>query len=284
MLKIEGFNLKQYNSYHINAVCRVAYFIEKEEDVEEIYRNEDKVIIIGSGHNIILSKDYYDEAFIIMGERFASLQFIGSNKLKVYAGMFSRDLAIAVAEKELSGFEVFYDIPSSIGGAVIMNAGASGEEFSNIVEKVFCYDIESSCFRMFTKEECQFEYRNSYFQKNKNLIVLYVILTFKKGISKDIITKMNLIRDQRHAKQPKDFPNAGSVFKRPEGRFVGPMLDELNLKGFSVGGAQVSEKHSGFIVNKGNATGRDILDLIESIQIKVKNHFNVDLEVEQRII
>lgn len=284
MLRYENFNLKNHNSYKLDAVCRVAYFLENEDDIKQVYENEDNVIVIGSGHNIILTKTYYTEAFIIMEKTFSSITFSSKTTILVNAGMFTKDLSLIALEKSLCGLEVFYDIPSSLGGAIVMNAGASGEEIGNIVTKVRCFDIVTREFKDFDNVLCGFEYRNSYFQKNKNLVVLSVELNLRVGDRDEILSKMEFIKEQRHAKQPKEYPNAGSVFKRPSGRFVGPMLDELNLKGFTVGGAQISRKHSGFIVNVGNATGKDILTLIEEVQAKVKAHFDVSLEVEQRII
>ncbi|WP_158960385.1 UDP-N-acetylmuramate dehydrogenase [Myroides fluvii] len=284
MLKILNCNLKEYNSYKVEAFCRVAYFIDSEEDIKNIFNVEKDVVIIGSGHNIILSKKYYDSAFIIMAKEFSKITELSGDRLHVQAGVFTKDLAEYALKKSLSGVEVFYDIPSSIGGAVVMNAGASGEEICNLVELVTCYNVDKGEFIEFDNKQSQFSYRNSFFQQNKNLIVLSAVLCLSKGIEEEISKKMSDIKELRHSKQPKDFPNAGSVFKRPEGRFVGPMLDELELKGYTIGGAQVSKKHSGFIVNIGDAEGKDILNLISYIQKLVYEKFEVILEVEQRII
>jgi UDP-N-acetylmuramate dehydrogenase len=180
--------------------------------------------------------------------------------------------------------EVFWDIPSSIGGAVAMNAGASGEEIKDVLIKVQYLDLIDLKVKEMLNQDIGFVYRNSFFQQNSSKIVIEAEFKLNKGDKVEIENKMNEIRQKRWEKQPREYPNCGSVFKRPEGRFVGPMLDELNLKGFSVGGAQISEKHSGFIVNKGDATGSDILNLIKEVQKRVKAKFGVDLEVEQRII
>ena len=165
-----------------------------------------------------------------------------------------------------------------------MNAGASGEEIKDLLIKVRYLDLEDMKFKELVRNDIKFEYRNSYFQKNPDKIVLKAWFKLTPGDRERIKDKMEAIKTTRWAKQPREYPNCGSVFKRPEGRFVGPMLDELGLKGFTIGGAQISEKHSGFIVNVGNAKGSDIISLIIEAKIHVKAKFGLDLELEQRVI
>lgn len=281
----ENFDLTNYNSYKLTARCKRAYFPNIEEDFLELYSN-DKItskIILGGGYNIILSKRNYEEDFILIGESF-SKTIVNTNVIEAEAGVNLKDLSEIALSHNLSGLEVFYDIPSSLGGAVVMNAGASGEEMKDILIKARYLDLEDLKIKELNAEDIGFEYRNSFFQKHTNKIVLKAWLQLKPGSPAEIRHKMETIKNARWAKQPKEYPNAGSVFKRPKGKFVGPMLDELGLKGFSIGGAKVSEKHSGFIVNFNQATGTDILEVISAIQKKVKEKFAVDLEVEQRII
>jgi UDP-N-acetylmuramate dehydrogenase len=277
------FNIKEYNSYRLDAVCKKVYFPENEQDVIDFFNSETEYILLGSGHNILLTKSYYDSPFIIMDHHFGKTTFT-KNIVEVEAGACMRELSLSALKNGLSGIEFFYDIPSSLGGAVVMNAGANGEEIKDILFSVRYLDLSDMSIKEKSSDEIGFKYRNSVFQENKNKIVLKARLKLNIKDPTLIRSKMDAIKDVRWAKQPKEYPNAGSVFKRPEGRFVGPMLDELQLRGFSIGDAQVSEKHSGFIVNKGNATGQDILQLIEQIQKKVKDKFNIMLEVEQRII
>jgi UDP-N-acetylmuramate dehydrogenase len=184
----------------------------------------------------------------------------------------------------LSGLEIFYDIPSSLGGAVVMNAGASGEEIKDVLVKVRYLDLADMQIKEIHQEEMGFEYRNSFFQRHTDKVVLKVWLQLQPAEKTVISKKMQNIRDQRWAKQPRNYPNAGSVFKRPKGFYVGAMMDELGLKGLTVGGAKVSEKHGGFIVNFNNASGEDVLNLIHQVQNKVLASFGVELEIEQRII
>lgn len=277
------FSLIDYNAYRINATCSKAWFPESENDLQEVIQQNKKCIIIGNGNNIILSKDYYDEEFIILNGCFDKF-IINDTEIEAEAGATLLQLSEAALLHNLTGMEIFYDIPSSVGGAVVMNAGTKEGEIKDILIKVRYLDLRDNQVKEIVKEDIGFEYRNSFFQKHPDKIVLKAWFKLKKGNFEKIKARMDGTKQARWAKQPRNYPNCGSVFKRPPGRFVGPMLDELGLKGFAIGGAKISEKHSGFIVNKGNATGRDILAVINEVQKRVKEKFGVDLEVEQRII
>lgn len=281
----EDFDLTNYNSYQVKAKCKRAYFPENDEDILELfYTSKRKYILLGAGYNVLLAKEYYEDEFVIFSGNFDNVKLVDDNKLLCESGCDMKVLSEFALEHSLSGIEIFYDIPSSLGGAVVMNAGASGEDIRGVLVKVWYLDPNSGTVKEITNEEIGFEYRNSFFQKNPEMIVCRALLELKKGDRDAIKSKMDLIKTQRWAKQPRDFPNAGSVFKRPPGRFVGPMIDELNLKGYAVGGAKVSEKHGGFIINYNDAKGQEILDLIHHVKNKVFEAFGVDLEIEQRII
>jgi len=285
MRSINNFNLTEYNAYRINAVCAKAWFPENETDLLEICRqNKNKrLIILGNGNNIILSKKYYEEKFIILNGCFNKVS-VNNTEIEAEAGATLLQLSETALQNRLTGLEIFYDIPSSVGGAVVMNAGTKEGEIKDILVKVRYLDLSDMQIKEITKENIGFEYRNSFFQKQTDKIVLKAWFKLGKGIPEQIKAKMEETKQTRWAKQPREYPNCGSVFKRPPGRFVGPMLDELGMKGFTIGGAKISEKHSGFIVNTGNATGKDILALIAEAQKRVKERFNVELDVEQRII
>lgn len=283
MKVINDFNLINNNSYRINASCKKAYFPNEEIDFLNIFKNHGAKIVIGNGNNLILSRERYEQDFLILNNCFDKITFEGI-EVSAEAGATLFKLSQLALENSLSGFEMFYDIPSSVGGAVVMNAGSSGEEIKDLITKVRFLDLNDLTIKEMKIDELNFEYRNSYFQKNPNNLVLKVWFKLKTGNPFDIHKKMTEIKTRRWSKQPREYPNCGSVFKRPPGRFVGPMLDELGLKGFTIGGAQVSEKHSGFIVNTGNATGQNILDLIDHIKQQVRDRFQVELEVEQRIV
>lgn len=282
---ISDFDLTLFNSYRIKAKCKTAYFPESEKDVIDFYKSKRQFVLLGSGHNIILSKEYYDTNFLIFNGNYDNITIDKSSGLvEAEAGITMLEISELALENSLNGVEIFYDIPSSLGGAVVMNAGASGEEIKDVLVKVRYLDLEDMIVKEISKEEMGFEYRNSFFQRNTDKVVLKVWLQLNPGNSEEIRTKMNAIKEARWAKQPKEFPNAGSVFKRPKGHYVGVIMDDLGLKGFTIGGAQVSQKHGGFIVNFDNATGVDVLELIKEIKKKVWEKFDLNLEVEQRII
>lgn len=284
MKTYKNFDLTNYNSYRIKSICSIAYFPENEQEVVELYKNIKNFILLGSGHNIILAKEYYDIPFVIFNGNFDSAEIIEQDLIVAEAGVFMTDLSVLCKTHSLSGIEVFYDIPSSLGGAVVMNAGASGEEIKDVLVKVRYLDLVDLQIKEIFKEDMDFEYRNSFFQRNTNKIVLKAWLKLVKADNGFVTNKMETIKKQRWSKQPKEFPNAGSVYKRPKGFYVGAMIDELKLKGFTIGGARVSEKHGGFIINFNNATGQNILDIIKYVKKKVQERFHVDLEVEQRVI
>ena len=285
MKVFHNFDLKNYNSYHLEAVCRTAYFPESDEDIRELFGDrQSSKILLGGGYNVILSQRYYDADFVIFSGNYNAISLLENDRILCEAGADLKTLSEFALEQRLSGLEIYYDIPSSLGGAVVMNAGAGGEDINGLLERVWFYNPATDAIETASAEEVGFEYRNSLFQQNPSLTVCRALLKLKPGDPVVIRAKMESTRETRWAKQPRDYPNAGSVFKRPPGRYVGPMLDELGLKGYQVGGAKVSEKHSGFIVNTGNASGEDILILISDIKAQVKDMFGVDLEVEQRII
>lgn len=282
-----NYDLTIHNSYRIRSICSRAFFPETEQDFIDIYTNHSNnlpKIILGGGFNIIFSKEYYKEDFILISNKFSKITLCKNDIISVQAGLNTKDLCEFALKNELSDVEIFYDIPSSIGGAVVMNAGASGEEIKDILLKVKYLDLRDMQIKMITNKEIGFHYRNSFFQKNKDKIVLEAFLKLKKGKHKEIIEKMNKIKELRWLKQPRDYPNAGSVFKRPKGFYVGTLIEELGMKGFAIGGAKISEKHGGFIINFNKATGKDILEIISEVIQRVNNKYQVNLEVEQRIV
>jgi len=281
----ENFDLTQFNSYRIKAKCAKAFFPDTEEDLIKVLReNQDfPKIILGNGNNIILSKDWYDTYFIIFNGSFDTFE-VNGNEIAAEAGATMMQLSEAALSRNLSGFEIFYDIPSSVGGAVVMNAGSNEEVISDLVIKVRYLDLVDLTIKEKPNNELEFGYRNSFFQKNTDKIILKVWLRLEAGNASAIREKMENTKRCRWSKQPRDYPNCGSVFKRPEGKFVGPMLDELGFKGYSIGGAMVSPKHSGFIINIGNATGKDILSLVSLIQKRVREEYGLELILEQKVI
>lgn len=278
-------SLEPYNSYAIKAVCARAYFPDTEEELIDLLESEKNLIFLGSGHNVILSKSFYTAHFVILNGNFDTFVFDTQSKIiRAQSGVNLLELSQFAQKNGLTGLEMFYDIPSSVGGAVIMNAGAGGIEIKDFLVGVAYYDLNQRSRHYIKRENLEFTYRNSLFQNQTHLIILKVDLQLKPGDTQQIESEMQRIKTARWKKQPRDFPNAGSVFKRPEGYYVGAIMDDLKLKGTRVGGAQISEKHGGFIVNTGNASGADVLSLIDLVQERVKKHYGFTLEVEQRII
>ena len=219
----------------------------------------------------------------MLGNNFSDVKISG-NVIEAESGVDLKTLSEIALANKLTGMEMFYDIPSSLGGAVVMNAGAGGEEIKDVLHKVRYLDLKDMEIKGIFREEMSFEYRNSFFQENTDKIILKVWLCLEPGEPDEIREKMEKIKAARWAKQPKEFPNAGSVFKRPKGHYVGAIMDELSLKGFTIGGAKISEKHGGFIINFNNATGQNVLDIINEVKKQVLTKYKIDLEVEQRVI
>ena len=236
--------------------------------------------IIGNGSNILVKDEGYRGA--IIRPNFVGIE-IEEDMIDVGAGvkngMFSQILAI----KNIAGFEFASGIPGTIGGAIAMNAGAHGTEMKDIVYSVTYYNCENNELETIKSEECNFEYRNSKF-KNSNLIIVKAMLKLQKGNSIEIRKKMDEYKKFRIEKQPIEYPSAGSTFKRGTDFITAKLIDEAGLKGLTIGGAQVSEKHAGFIINKNNATATDILNLIEEVQKIVYEKFNKKIELEIEII
>ncbi|WPV00222.1 UDP-N-acetylmuramate dehydrogenase [Mucilaginibacter sp. cycad4] len=285
MRVFENFDLTGFNSYRIKATCRKAYFPESTEDIIELFKDKDpNRILIGAGYNILLSKDHYDADFVLFSGNYEHMELVGNDSIICEAGCDMKKLSEFALQHNLAGLEIFYDIPSSLGGAVVMNAGASGEDIKGLLVKVWYYNPNTNTVEEISKEDIGFEYRNSFFQKNPGMIICKALLKLTPGDPEAIKQKMDTLRDARWSKQPRDYPNAGSVFKRPPGYYVGAIMDELKLKGFAHGGARVSEKHGGFIINFDNAKGGDIIEIIAEVKRRVMEKYNLDLEVEQRII
>ena len=280
----QNLDLTDYNSYKIKSIAKNAFFPESVEDIKWLMGNISNPIFIGGGNNIILSKNYYEEEnFIIFRENFSDIT-IENETVTCLSGVDLKELSLIALENNLSGLEIYFDIPGTVGGAVVMNAGAQGEDFSQLLQEVTILDNKTGELKIIKGEEIGYSYRNSLFQNQSNIIVIEAKLKLKKSTRDIILEKMETTEANRHKKQPREYPNAGSVFKRPKGFYVGPLIESLGLKGYTIGGAMISTKHAGFIVNKGNATGEDIIELINYIKSAVWSNCKVNLEVEQKII
>ena len=200
------------------------------------------------------------------------------------AGVSLAKLSSFAQQNGLQGLEFASGIPGSVGGGLIMNAGAYGGELKDAVESVVLYYLPEQRLYELTKEQCAFGYRSSLFQKLGGCVILSAVFRLEQGDGEEIAAKMRELNQRRREKQPLDLPSAGSAFKRPEGHFAAALIDQAGLKGFRVGGAQVSEKHAGFVVNTGNATSHDVYDLMIEVRKRVHDHSGVVLEPEMIIL
>lgn len=232
--------------------------------------------ILGKGSNLLVS-DKGIEGVVICLDGLDNIKIDG-NTVTCGAGASLRSVCIACQKASLSGLEFAYGIPGTVGGALYMNAGAYGGEMSQVVVSATAVDLDGNDVEL-AADDMQLGYRTSAF-KNTKLIITSVTMTLKEGNAIDIKAAMDDFFARRRDKQPLEFPSAGSTFKRPVGYFAGALIEQNNLKGVSVGGAEVSVKHAGFVINKGGATCDDVLALIKNIQEVVKTADGVDLEPE----
>jgi len=273
--------MKNYTTLKIGGEADVLVTPESAQDVIDVLEFAKKenvpVTIIGNGSKLLVKDKGIRGIVIKFGSKFSSVK-IDDETLTVEAGMTMPRLAIIAKDNSLSGLEFASGIPGNIGGGIYMNAGAYGSETANVVEQVTYIDSDLNIQTIYNKD-CKFGYRKSIFRDN-NYIILSAKFKLEKKDKQEIENLMKQNNDSRKAKQPLEYPNAGSTFKRPEGYFVGKLIDDLGLKGYTIGGAQISNKHSGFIINTGKATAKDVLNLINYIKEKVLEVNGVKLEEE----
>ena len=241
-----------------------------------------KPIVLGNGTNVIVRDQGIDGVVILLGDDFAKIEYCGNNMVRAQAGANLSKLCKFALEYKLGGLEFAYGIPGTVGGAAFMNAGSYGGEMKDVIMVVDHMNLDGER-GSFQGTELDFTYRHSAYV-DSDLIITSVIFYLKNDNPDAIKNRMDNILARRKAKQPLEYPSAGSTFKRPEGFFAGALIEECGLKGKNIGGAEVSEKHAGFIINKGGAKASDILELIELIQKTVREEKSVTLEPEVRII
>ena len=273
--------MNKYTTIKVGGNADVLVIPENIQDVINTLKfakeNNIPVTIIGNGSKLLVLDKGIRGIVIKFGSKFSNIEISGEY-ITVDAGMTLPRLAIIAKDNSLSGLEFAAGIPGNVGGAVYMNAGAYGSEMSKVIEQVTYID-EDLNIKTVTNEECKFGYRKSIFRDAKK-VILSAKLKLNSGNKEEIEETMKQNNEARKTKQPLEYPNAGSTFKRPEGYFVGKLIDDLGLKGYQIGDAQVSTKHSGFIVNKGNASAKDVTELINYIKEKVLESYNVKLEEE----
>ena len=278
----EDISLRNYNTYRVNTICKFLVFPKTIEELTQIVKylqeHNTKYYMLGNGSNIILAMDYYDGVMIKL-DNLNNIEY-HDNLVTAGAGCSLIKLSLDTIEQGLSGMEFSTGIPGSVGASVAMNAGAYNEDLSGILKEVKILTPENKIISM-NKEDLDFSYRNSFLKKNKKYIVLSATFELQKGNVEEMKKLVEERKQKRITSQPLDMPNAGSVFRNPEGNYAGALIEKAHLKGYNINGAEVSTKHANFIVNKGNATGKDIINLIEKIQKEIKEKENIELRLEQ---
>ena len=281
---LENVSLKKYNTYKIGGYAK---YVVKPHDInclKELIKflkdNNYNYFIIGKGSNLILPDEDYNGVVIILD----NLNSIKYEKDYVYveAGCSLNVFISNLINNNYKGLENLYGIPGTIGGAIVQNAGCYGSIISdNLISVVY---LENNTIKEITKNKCDFEYRNSIFKNNKEKIILSCKFKLDKGNKNEMldIIKSNMIK--RKNNQPLEYPNAGSVFRNPFNLSAGKLIEDNNLKGYNINGAYISEKHANFIINKNNATSKDIKELIKCIQDTVYKNEKIELILEQEII
>ena len=278
--------LKNHTTFKIGGNCIALIEPREVSDIVETIKicreNSIKFFVIGNGSNLLVSDEGYNGVIIKLKSEFSTIQVEGEY-LIVNSGAKLSEVYTVAYENSLTGFEFASGIPGTIGGAIYMNAGAYGGEMKDIVESVQVLDLDNFELRELKNEELEFSYRKSIIQR-KNYIVTTIKLKLQKGNKEEINAVYEDLRERRNSKQPLNFGSAGSTFKRPEGHFASKLIEDAGLKGYHINDAWVSEKHSGFIVNKGNASFKEVMKLIEYVQKVVFEKFGVKLETEVRIL
>lgn len=244
--------------------------------------NNIEPFVIGNGSNLLVSDKGFDGVIIKMGAENSEIKLLDSETIFCGAGATMKSLCNFACENSLSGLEFAFGIPGTLGGAVYMNAGAYGGEMKDVLFSCEHIDKKGN-IGVLSKDELNLGYRRSAYTDN-GFTVVSAIMKLKKADKSEIKASMNDKLSRRREKQPLEYSSAGSTFKRPEGYFAGALIEQCGLKGYTVGGAQVSEKHAGFVINKGGATATDIITLIKDVQKKVYDKFGVTLETEVKII
>lgn len=279
------FLIKEYTNFKVGGVCDVVAFPKSPWEVIDLLKIAKKhdipTTVLGNLTNLIVRDGGIEGLVILLRENYADIKVEG-DEVTASAGATLQKTANIARDHSLAGMEFAHGIPGSVGGGITMNAGAYDGELKDIVKSVTAINSDFE-IREFSNEEMKFRYRNSLVQ-DENLVVLSATFKLKRGNKEEINEKMQDLMARRKAKQPLEYPSAGSTFKRPEGYFAGKLIQDAGLKGLTHGGAQISKKHSGFVINIGGATAKDIVELIETVQKIIHDKFGVEIEREVKII
>lgn len=280
-------SLKEYTTFRIGGECKGVFMPRTKEALAKLLvkANELKLDyqVIGNGSNLLCDDKGYHGFIFKIGKNMENIRAVSDTEIRVCAGASLAKLCNFALDNSLTGLEFAYGIPGTVGGAVFMNAGAYGGEIKDVL--VSCETVDGKGeFHTYSNEELLLGYRRSIFHEKTNEVILSAVFKLAKGNKNEIFAKMNELMAKRKEKQPLEYPNAGSTFKRPEGQFAGKLIQDCNLRGFSVGGAEVSEKHCGFVINRDNATFEDVMGVISHVQETVKSKTGYFLECEVKIL
>lgn len=276
--------MMKHTTFRIGGPARYFFIPKNTEEIRQLLsycrKEKKKYMVLGNGSNMLFPDEGYDGIIIYIGGNMSEIRVEGTS-LYAEAGALLSKTAVVAREHGLAGLEFAAGIPGTIGGAMVMNAGAYGGEMKDVVSSVDVLECDGTV-RCYTGEEMKFGYRKSVIDADR--IVLGARIKLKPGDRDAIDEEMNHLKEARLAKQPLEYPSAGSTFKRPEGYFAGKLIDDSGLRGYKVGGAMVSEKHCGFVINYDGATAEDVITLIEDVRQKVYEKYQVMLEPEVRIV
>ena len=285
---LENEPMSRHCSFKIGGPVRAFAAPQNEQELKTLCRilasEHTGAMVLGNGSNILFPDEGLKDLIIISTEKLDGLELMDEERIYAGAGISLSRLAGFAMQNGLAGLEFASGIPGTLGGGCIMNAGAYGGELCGCIESVKCYEPKTGKITELSNAQCEFKYRGSIFKNNPDYIILSAVLKLQKGDKTEISEKIKELNAKRREKQPLDLPSAGSAFKRPEGYFAAALIDEAGLKGFSVGGAQISTKHAGFVVNTGNATARDVQSLLKTVQEKVFDKSGVRIEPEVIIL
>lgn len=277
--------MSRHTTFRIGGPAEVFLMPESYGQIQKILKlcQKEKIpfFILGNGSNLLVSDSGYRGVIIQMDRNMGEIR-LESNEIRACAGALLSSIAAAAKKASLTGFEFAGGIPGTLGGAVMMNAGAYGGEMKDVLKEVTVMDAEGDII-VLPADKLEMGYRTSII-KTAGYLVLEAVISLEKGREEEIQAKMKELADRRVEKQPLEFPSAGSTFKRPEGYFAGKLIMDSGLGGYRIGGAQVSEKHCGFVINAGGATAKDVVELMDHIINTVKEKFGVTLEPEVRFL
>ena len=288
MKLLEQEPMSAHSSFRIGGPARIIAFPKDVTSFTKLCsilrENHIAPFILGNGTNILFPDEGLADLFLISTENLQKLYLLPDGAIYAEAGVSLSRLAAFAQENGLKGLEFASGIPGTLGGGCIMNAGAYGGELKDVIESVvFLYVPDQGLYEL-PNADCQFAYRQSIFQKTGGCLILSAVIRLERDDPEAISSRMRELSEKRRAKQPLDLPSAGSAFRRPEGHYAAALIEDAGMKGFRLGNAQVSEKHAGFVVNRGGATSHEVYDLMKEVRNTVYRKSGVMLEPEIMIL